>query len=556
MDNFNLLTEQFFETLISSDYHGIIKKINKLERKSNYQRLFYLLLLRSFMNVYVFATSTQSFPIARGIIISLIYLGYEPLVKKTKELNQQQFNEFLKTEFSIFEKQIQNNLIEHFPSNSKENKLQYEKYFEEFYDKNLAVWNCYTEAFYIYLKTISSIIEVNLLPIIENKSFNAFTIILANSYLYLYYLNLSYHKKKRSEILSKDLTKEKTRMKTSIKDIFENTNIINEFDNLELHTTDFKSILINISNIMVKSEFNLPYFLTSTHTSFNENNFILSFLYSILCKDGYALSITRSRVDDLDNLFNLFHKFSNSLENYIHLHNFNNQTINCNLDKRIFNNDQKILFNIKNMCLKFGDVTIFKNINIIIPRFKWISLNGFSGCGKTTFMKVLLKLIQSSSGSISYLNEFDNYSYNNLKSQIHFVNSDSDIFDKSILYNCSYGIDDPASLISYKIKILLKKFGMEEYCDNLDFDCRYLSFGQRQRIRIIRLILSERKIWFLDEVTSNLNLEMEEHILNILKEIQIAQNISVIHISHNPKNIKFADHSIYINKDGMSLHPI
>ena len=92
----------------------------------------------------------------------------------------------------------------------------------------------------------------------------------------------------------------------------------------------------------------------------------------------------------------------------------------------------------------------------------------------------------------------------------------------------------------------LEEFKLEKYKDRLEENISNLSTGEKQRVKIIRLILHDKPIWVIDEITSNIDNDLEHAILKKLKDIQLSKQKSVIHISHNLENVAFANYKMYI----------
>jgi ABC-type multidrug transport system fused ATPase/permease subunit len=192
---------------------------------------------------------------------------------------------------------------------------------------------------------------------------------------------------------------------------------------------------------------------------------------------------------------------------------------------------------------------IFKDLNLNIPKGKWVCLYGNSGCGKTSLIKCLLQKQQCDNGNIRYLGKHGDYNYHNIRKISAFINSYEDVFDDTIFYNVTYGLQEVSDLTHAKIHKYMTLFEMGEFITTIHTtNAAKLSMGQRQRIKIIRLILSNRKLWFLDEITSNIDNKLEQIILAELKTIQQIQKISVIHITHNVENILHSDYRMYIDK--------
>jgi ABC-type transport system involved in cytochrome bd biosynthesis fused ATPase/permease subunit len=174
---------------------------------------------------------------------------------------------------------------------------------------------------------------------------------------------------------------------------------------------------------------------------------------------------------------------------------------------------------------------------------------GNSGCGKTTLSNILLKQITFNdknikTGTISYLNQHTDYEYESIREDISYVKPNSDLFNHSISYNMNYGVKNVDKTQTDKY---LLKFGLKHIMDHLDNNIYILSTGEKQRIKIIRLILQDKPIWILDEITSNIDNKMENVILQELRQIQQKKQKTIIHISHNFENKHFSDRILTID---------
>jgi ABC-type bacteriocin/lantibiotic exporter with double-glycine peptidase domain len=228
----------------------------------------------------------------------------------------------------------------------------------------------------------------------------------------------------------------------------------------------------------------------------------------------------------------------------------NNQIMNVNLYS-----DSEILYKLENLSFAYYNNYIIKDVNCIIPKNKWISLYGNSGCGKTTFINLLIKNIEPLTGTISYMGVYPMFTYESIKKDISYVTSIPELFDESILYNITYSLKNPKSEeVINTINKYMILFKLDKYKENLDTtNIKFLSTGEKQRLQIIRLILIDKPIWLLDELTSNINNELEIIILEELKRIQVKKNKSVIHITHNLENLEFCDYKMYIKHSSIYI---
>lgn len=191
------------------------------------------------------------------------------------------------------------------------------------------------------------------------------------------------------------------------------------------------------------------------------------------------------------------------------------------------------------------------DINFKLNEGAVLGVVGETGSGKTTLAKLLVKLIQPTSGKISY-------STNNIKRSIQliFQNPLASLNPRMKIVNI---LKEPFLIhrlanqgdINSKIESLLEKV-------NLNPDClqRYadeFSGGQRQRIAIARAISINPKILVCDEPTASLDLSVQAQILNLFKKLKEDLGLSYVFISHNIEVISFIADEILILYEGRQV---
>jgi len=115
-----------------------------------------------------------------------------------------------------------------------------------------------------------------------------------------------------------------------------------------------------------------------------------------------------------------------------------------------------------------------------------------------------------------------------------------------------YGVKKKESKMRL-LKHYFKKFGLSHFLTCLNKNINCCSTGEKQRIKLTRLILQNKKVWILDEVTSNVDNDTEKLILSELKKIQKEERKSVIHITHNIENKAFCDKIMVIKNKKVSI---
>ncbi len=176
-----------------------------------------------------------------------------------------------------------------------------------------------------------------------------------------------------------------------------------------------------------------------------------------------------------------------------------------------------------NGTIKFMDISfayhqqnpIFKNFSLEIQKGESVALVGLSGSGKTTLVKLLMRMYDIDSGSISIDGlDIRSFSKSYLRSLIGIVPQDPLMFNHSLRYNISYA-DQAAPEVEIWEALRLAK--LDEFVRSLPDGLETqvgergikLSGGQRQRLAIARVLLERAKIIVLDEATSSLDSESE-----------------------------------------------
>ena len=208
--------------------------------------------------------------------------------------------------------------------------------------------------------------------------------------------------------------------------------------------------------------------------------------------------------------------------------------------------------NIKSISKDFFTRTLFKketvkvlnDINFNLDKGDVLGITGPNGAGKTTLFKIILDLIEPSSGIVDLDKRSGKYlAYINTNSRSFFWRlsaRDNLIFHGKLL---DLSLDE----ISTKIESLSEKFEVKSI---LDIPFMKLSSGQMQIMIIIRSLLKKPDYLIFDEATSSMDVEKSSKVLNIIKEFIKKNNIPTIWCSHNLEEIEFMCNKFSILKNG------
>ena len=211
--------------------------------------------------------------------------------------------------------------------------------------------------------------------------------------------------------------------------------------------------------------------------------------------------------------------------------------------------------------IKFDNVTkkfllgtvALNNVSFEITDNEFLFLVGPSGAGKTTVIKLILREILPSSGSIT-IDDFDiaskNFSQTTvLRRNIGVVFQDFKILsDKNIFENIALGLkvmNSPLIEIKSKVKEALQLVGLSKQEEVFPVQ---LSAGELQRVAIARAVVGERKIILADEPTGNLDPKTAWEIMRVFKKLEGQRTIVIA--THNTDIVNSFKKRVIALKEG------
>ena len=200
-----------------------------------------------------------------------------------------------------------------------------------------------------------------------------------------------------------------------------------------------------------------------------------------------------------------------------------------------------------------GRTPVIQHLSLDIPAGKTIAIVGSTGSGKSTLVKLLLRLYEIQGGTITLDGiELRELTLKDLRSCIGLVSQDVFLFHGTVAENIAYGtFDATLSEITAAAKIgEAHDFIMElpQWYDTIVGERgQKLSGGQRQRIAIARAVLKNPPILILDEATSAVDNETEAAIQRSLEKITVDR--TTIAIAHRLSTVRNAD-CIYVMEQG------
>jgi len=270
--------------------------------------------------------------------------------------------------------------------------------------------------------------------------------------------------------------------------------------------------------------------------------------YSVL------LFITQRLLWPLTELGDTFDLYQRAMASFNRIFSLKNETPEIKNGKKEFKKlDEKIT--LENVTFAYVDnFDVLNNVDLTIEAGQTTAIVGSTGSGKSTLIKLLLRLYEINNGSINFDSvNLKDLELSSLREKIGLVSQDVFLFEGTVLENIAYG-DLNAS--ESEVWNAAQKSEADEFINKLPQKentivgerGQKLSGGQRQRISIARAILKNPEILILDEATSSVDNETEAAIqrsLDILK-----QDRTVIVIAHRLSTVRNAD-IIYVLENGV-----
>ena len=256
-----------------------------------------------------------------------------------------------------------------------------------------------------------------------------------------------------------------------------------------------------------------------------------------IAMNGMAASEKMFRLIDMEEDSNVEKEYSNNVKEV---------SVDKNTEDKIYISGENIEFGYEE------SKNVIKGISFEIPKNSFVSIVGESGCGKSTLASILMGYNKINSGKLSIKNrnaeEISTDEKMKLMTMVSFQNY---LFKGTVRENLLMGRDD---IKDDKLLDALKSVNLYEFFSTLEgLDTKIaeqasnLSGGQRQRLCIARALLHDSEIYIFDEATSNIDVESEEIIVDLIKKLK--REKTVIQITHRLANVVESD-EIYMMDSG------
>jgi len=207
------------------------------------------------------------------------------------------------------------------------------------------------------------------------------------------------------------------------------------------------------------------------------------------------------------------------------------------------------LIEVKNLSKTFGQLKAVDNVSFEIASGESLGLVGESGSGKSTLARMILRLIEPTSGVIAY----DGITNIRRECQIVFQDPQTSLNPR---IRIGEAVGEPILIhqllpkdkIQGRVRELLELVKLSKtYASRFPHE---LSGGERQRVGIARALASDPKFLILDEPVSSLDVSIQVDILKLLKEIKNELDLTYLFIAHDLSVIGFMCDRVIVMHNG------
>lgn len=188
----------------------------------------------------------------------------------------------------------------------------------------------------------------------------------------------------------------------------------------------------------------------------------------------------------------------------------------------------------------FLDDALLEDINFSIEPGSILHIAGQNGSGKTTLLKLLAGILSPCIGDVKYQGKSIFPMSLIYKNSICYVGHKLGLnLQLSVFENCRFDLQNSKSDV--EIMGILKDFNLADLHDK---PCIQLSAGQKKRVALLRLLLSAKKLWILDEPFTALDKEFLQVFMNYMRE-HLQNRGMIIYTSHQRLDFLDLQHTEY-----------
>ena len=193
----------------------------------------------------------------------------------------------------------------------------------------------------------------------------------------------------------------------------------------------------------------------------------------------------------------------------------------------------KPILKIRNLTHKFDDKTALSDVSFDVIEGEFLAILGPSGCGKTTILRILIGLLDATSGTVMMEDKDITYAIPAARN-MGIVFQNYALFENmTVLQNVQYALKikkETRADSKRQAMEMIRRMGLEEHVHKKPSE---LSGGQQQRVAIARTLVLHPKVILFDEPMSALDVETRLSLRKEIKRLQAEFGTTMIYITHD-----------------------
>jgi ABC-2 type transport system ATP-binding protein len=205
------------------------------------------------------------------------------------------------------------------------------------------------------------------------------------------------------------------------------------------------------------------------------------------------------------------------------------------------------ILEVQHLTKHFGQFKAVDDVSFSIKEGEIVGLLGPNGAGKTTTIYMLLGLVTPTSGMITYFGKDFSKHRGLCLGQMNFASAYSEIQGRMTvaqnfhIYSRLYNVPD----IKERTLELLDLLEVPETKDKLFWT---LSSGQKTRVILAKALINKPRIILMDEPTASLDPEIAAKVVEIVRELQKKERVTILYTSHNMREVeKICDRVMFLS---------
>lgn len=194
---------------------------------------------------------------------------------------------------------------------------------------------------------------------------------------------------------------------------------------------------------------------------------------------------------------------------------------------------------------RFGSQEVLRDLNITVQRGENLVLIGESGCGKSVTMKVMMQLLQATSGTVSWFGQkatqLSKKKWQATRLRFGYLFQGAALFDSlNIFENVAFGLRENKRLSNDEIRnIVLQRLDDVGLASDVAFRRpSELSGGMQKRAGLARALALNPEVMFYDEPTTGLDPVTSRRIDDLIDSIKYKHNVSSVIVTHDMKTVQ------------------